>query len=105
MWYNDNMLLCEEQICLKMYVTYVYQFRRALQNLHIVQLMNFRYHINCKDRIIAQCSKEDCPFYGGKQDSRLKKRFCIRNMHFEHSCGPFGESCRVNYKWVVKAYE
>ena len=43
-------------------------------------------------------------FYGSKQDSRWKI-FCIWKKHFEHTCDPLGEGCKVNGKWVAKIFE
>jgi hypothetical protein len=60
-WYDETRMQPEEQLCLKMCILDVYQFRRALQKHHIAQLRNFRYHRNNKDRIIAKCSEEGCP--------------------------------------------
>jgi hypothetical protein len=40
MWYNECRLQSEEQQTLKMCFVDVYQFRRALQQLHISQLRN-----------------------------------------------------------------
>lgn len=61
-WYDESRLQPEEGLCLRMCFLDVYQFRRAVQTLHIAQLRNFRYHRNCKDRVIVKCAQEKCPF-------------------------------------------
>uniref|UniRef100_A0ACD5WCU9 Uncharacterized protein n=1 Tax=Avena sativa TaxID=4498 RepID=A0ACD5WCU9_AVESA len=104
-WYDEGRILDEQQICLKMCFLDVYQFRNALQNMHIAQLRNFRYHRNCKDRIIAMCTKEGCPFYITASQIAGEKTFCIRKMHFDHTCATSGESCKVNCNWVAKTAE
>ena len=52
-WYDENRLQPEDQLCLKMCFTYVSQFRKAVQNLHIAQLRNCYYHRNEPKRIIV----------------------------------------------------
>jgi hypothetical protein len=105
MWYDEHRICAEEQLCLQMCFVDVYQFRRALKNMHIAQLRNFRYHRNCKDRVIAVCTHEKCPFYMIGSQIAGEKTFCMRKLHFEHSCAPSGEHCKVTYKWVAQNAE
>jgi hypothetical protein len=105
MWYYEMRLQPEEQLTLKMCFIDVYQFRRALQQLHIAQLRNYYLHKNCRDRIIAKCTEDGCPFYMTGSQIRNEQTFCLRKMHLEHSCGPVGEACKVSAKWVAKACE
>jgi hypothetical protein len=105
MWYDEMRLQPEEQLTLKMCFVDVYQFRRALQQLHIAQLRNYYLHRNCRDRIIAKCTEDGCPFYMTGSQIRNEQTFCLRKMHLEHSCGPVGEACKVSVKWVAKACE
>ena len=55
LWYDEGRASPEEQICLKLCFTDVYQFRRALKQMHIAQLRNYKLHRNYKDRVIAKC--------------------------------------------------
>jgi hypothetical protein len=104
-WYNESRLHPEQGLCMKMCFQDVYQFRRALQTLHIAQLRNFRYHRNCKDRVMAVCSTEGCPFYMIGSVIKNEKTFCLRKCHLEHTCGTSGEHCKVTGKWVAKVCE
>jgi hypothetical protein len=100
-WYDESRLHPEQGLCMKMCFQDVYQFRRALQTLHIAQLRNFRYHRNCKDRVMAVCSTEGCPFYMIGSVIKNEKTFCLRKCHLEHTCGTSGEHCKVTGKWVA----
>ena len=104
-WYDERRLQPEEQLCLQMCFRDVYQFREALQTLHIAQLRNFEYHRNCKDRVIAKCSEEGCPFYMVGSEIKGEKTFCLRKLNMEHTCPTSGEGCRVSGKWVAKLAE
>jgi hypothetical protein len=105
MWYDESRIYAEEQLCVKMCFINVYQFRQALKNMHIAQLRNFKFHRNCKDRIIAMCTEQGCPFYMTASQIAGEKTFCIRKMHIEHTCATSGEKCRVNCNWVAKSCE
>jgi hypothetical protein len=105
MWYDECRLQSEEQQTLKMCFVDVYQFRRALQQLHIAQLRNYYLQRNCRDRITAKCTEAGCLFYMVGSQIRNEQTFCLRKMHLEHNCGPVGESCKVSAKWVDKACE
>ena len=85
MWYDENRLLAEEQLCMQLCFIDVYQFRNVLHNMHIAQLRNFRFHRNCKDRVIVKCVKEGYPFYIVGSKIAGEKTFCIRKMHNEHT--------------------
>ena len=43
-WYDENRLMAEENISLKMYFIDIYQFRLDLENTHILQIRKFMYH-------------------------------------------------------------
>ena len=102
MWYDENRLLPEQQFCFKLCFLNVYQFRVALQNLHISQLRNFMYHRNTPDSVIAMCPDEECPFYVTATKIAGEKTFCIRKLHLDHTCPTEGESCKVNCQWLAK---
>jgi hypothetical protein len=104
-WYDEQRLQPEEQLCLKLCFVDVYQFRRVVQQLHIAQLRNYYLHRNCKDRVIAKCLEKGCPFFMVGSQVGSEKTFCLRKMHLEHTCGPVGEACKVSAKWVAKACE
>ena len=55
-WYDESRANPQDQLCLKMCFTDVYQFRRALRQLHVSQLRNDAYWRNNKDRVIVVCS-------------------------------------------------
>jgi hypothetical protein len=105
MWYDELRLQPEEQLYLKLCFVDVYQFRRALQQLHIAQLRNYYLHRNCKDKVIAKCLEKGCPFFMVGSQVGSEKTFCLRKMHLEHTCGPVGEACKVSAKWVAKSCE
>ena len=106
-WYDESRLRPEEGLCFQMCFLDVYQFRRAVQTLHIAQLRNFRYHRNCKDRVIVHCAqgKDKCPFYMVGSVIKGEKTFCLRKMQLDHTCATSGESCKVTGKWVAKMCE
>jgi hypothetical protein len=105
MWYDERRFQPDEQLCLKLCFVDVYQFRRAVQQLHIAQLRNYYLHRNCKGRVIAKCLEKGCPFFMVGSQVGSEKTFCLRKMHLEHTCGPVGEACKVTAKWVAKACE
>ena len=79
-WYKVEMQQPEDQICWQMCFEDVYQFRRALVNLHVTQRRNFHYHRNCKDRIIVDCSQEGCNFHMTASQVGKEKTFCIKKL-------------------------
>ncbi|CAM0870512.1 unnamed protein product [Alopecurus aequalis] len=97
-WYDEQRLLPHEGLCLKLCFVDVYQFRRAVHALHIAQLRNFRYHRNCKDRVIVMCTQQDCPFFMVGSDIKGEKTFCLRKMNLNHTCATSGEGCKVTCK-------
>jgi hypothetical protein len=107
-WYDEDRLQPEDQLCLKMCFTDVYQFRRALQNLHIAQLRNFAYHRNGPNRVIAECSERKtvgCKFHMTGSTIGKEKTFCLRKLNLQHTCATSGERCKVTGKWVAKVCE
>ena len=104
-WYDENRQEPHDQLCLKMCFTDVYQFRTAVENLHITQLKNYTKHRNCKDRVIFVCTQADCPFFMVGSEIKGEKTFCLRKMHLQHTCGTSGEGCKVSAKWVAKVCE
>ena len=85
----------------------VYQFREALSRLHIVQVRNFHYHRNCKDRIIVWCKEREvhgCSFYMTASKIKHEQTFCVKKLHLEHTCPTEPSSSRVNSKWLSKTY-
>ena len=104
-WYDESRLQPEQGLCLKMCFLDVYQFRRAVQTLHIAQLRNFRYHRNYKDRVIVKCSEKDCPFFMVGSKIGREKSFCLRKMNLDHTCGTSGEHCKITCEWVAKMCE
>ena len=79
-WYDEQRESADEQLCLKMCFVDVYQFRRALQQFHIAQLRNYYLHRNNKDRVIAKCDREDCPFFMIGYVIAGEQTFCLRKM-------------------------
>ena len=104
-WYDESRANPQDQLCLKMCFTDVYQFRRALRQLHVSQLRNYAYWRNNKDRVIVVCSEEKCPFYMVGSEIKHEKTFCIRKMSLKHHCAVQGESTKVTIDWVAKASE
>jgi hypothetical protein len=88
--------------------TDVYQFRLAVQNLHIAQLRNYHLHRNNPDRVIVECSEREeqgCEFYMVGSVIGHEKTFCLRKMNLKHTCATAGEACKVTGKWVAKQCE
>ena len=104
-WYDENRLMPQEQICWQMCFTDVYQFRRALVNLHVSQRRNFHHHRNNKDRIIVDCLEKDCKFHMVASVIANEKTFVIRKLQIEHTCAPSGENCKVPARFVAQAVE
>ena len=104
-WYEESRLTPQEQICWHLCFLDVYQFRRALVNLHVTQRRNFHYHRNNKDRIIVDCVEQECPFHMVASVIGNEKTFCIRKLQLEHTCAPSGENCKVPTRFVAKAIE
>ena len=93
-----------------------------MQNFHIQQLRNYKFHRNCKDRVIVKCgfkfddgsdsevqnkSKDvqNCPFFMVASEIAGEKTFCLRKMHLKHTCPTSGDNCKVTAKWVAKVSE
>ena len=106
-WYDENRQEPQDQFCLKMCFKDVYQFRAAVENLHVTQLRNYRNHRNCKDRVMVVCSEEEkgCPFFMIGSEIKGEKTFCLRKMSLKHTCGTAGEDCKVTAKWLAKVCE
>lgn len=104
-YYDESRQAAHEQFCLKLCFADVYQFRRGLVNLHIVQSRDFRYHRNCKKRVIVNFKQKNCPFYMVASQIKNEKTFCIKKIFLDHMCGITKESTRINAKWLSKAYE
>nr|XP_040258766.1 nucleoporin GLE1-like [Aegilops tauschii subsp. strangulata] len=83
----------------------VYQFRNALQTMHIAQNKNYEYHRNCSDRVIAQCIDETCPFYVAASQIANEKTFTIRKQYLVHTFPSVSENTKVIAKWVAKFCE
>ncbi|CAM0877022.1 unnamed protein product [Alopecurus aequalis] len=106
-WYDESRENPEQQFKLNLCFKDVYQFRQALCRLHIVQVRNFVYHRNCKDRIIVCCKEKEkysCPFYMMASQVGKEETFCIKKMHLQHICPTEPSSSRVNSKWLSTAY-
>ena len=84
-WYDETRENPEQQFRLKLCFKDVYQFRQALCRLHIVQVRNFHYHINCPDMIIVWCEPEKkerykCQFFISASQIKHEKTYCF-NKH------------------------
>ena len=101
-WYDESRLNPEQQFCLKLCFKDVYQFRSALLNFHIKQLRSFRYHRNCKDRVIAWCDHKDkgCPFYIVASQIKNEQTFCVKKFRAEHTCPTSDKHSKVSSKWL-----
>ena len=91
-----------EQLCSKMRVTNVQQFRYALYGLHIAQSRNHMYHGNSSSRIIDCCIQKHCLFYMVAFEIKYEKTFLIRKMRLDHTCGATKCNPRVGTKWLAK---
>ena len=58
-WYSEERENPEEQFCGKLCFLNVYQFRRAIQTLHITQNRNYEFHRNCNDSMIVVCTNAE----------------------------------------------
>ena len=67
--------------------------------------MNFEYHRNCNDRVIAQCIDEQCPFSIAASQIANEKTFTIRKQYVVHTCPSVSENTKVTGKWVAKFCE
>ena len=101
-WYDENRLLPGEQMCLQLCFIDVYQFRKAVHIMHIDQLRNFRFHRNCKDRVIVKCVNKKCPFFLVGSKIAGEKTFCIRKMENYHTCTHVGEETKVTCNFVAE---
>ncbi|XP_073352516.1 uncharacterized protein [Aegilops tauschii subsp. strangulata] len=105
LWFDEHRAHPEEKFVKHLCFLNVYQFRTALQTLHIAQNRNFVYHRNCSDRVIAQCIDEQCPFYIAASQIANEKSFTIRKVYLVHTCPSMSENTKVTAKWVSKFYE
>ena len=104
-WYDENRADPPDQFVKHLCFIDVYQFRTALQTLHISHNRNFEYHKNCSDRVIAQCIDEQCPFYIAASQIANEKTITIRKVYSVHTCPSVSESTKVTAKWVAKHCE
>ena len=104
-WYSEERENPEEQFCRKLCFLNVYQFRRAIQTLHITQNRNYEFHRNCNDNIIVVCTNAKCPFFIAASVVANETTFCIRKANFVHTCPAVGENTKVTAKWVAHQCE
>ncbi|XP_048547651.1 uncharacterized protein LOC125543142 isoform X1 [Triticum urartu] len=104
-WYSEERENPEEQFCRKICFLNVYQFRRAIQTLHITQNRNYEFHRNCNDSIIVVCTNARCPFFIAASVVANETTFCIRKANFVHTCPAVGENTKVTAKWVAHQCE
>ena len=105
LWYDEKRAHPAEQFVKHLCFIDVYQFRNALQTMHIAQNRNYEYHRNCSDRVIAQCIDETCPFYVAASQIANEKTFTIRKQYVVHTCPSVSENTKVTAKWVAKFCE
>ena len=101
-WYDERRANPDDQLCKKMCFTDVYQYRRALRHLHVSQLRNFTYHRNNKDRVIAVCADDNCPFFMVGSQIKHENTFVLRKMNLQHECLAHGENTKVTIDWLAE---
>ncbi|CAM0873900.1 unnamed protein product [Alopecurus aequalis] len=101
-WYDETRENPDDQLCKKMCFTDVYQYRRALRHLHVSQLRNFTYHRNNKDRVIAVCADDNCPFFMVGSQIKHENTFVLRKMNLQHECLAHGENTKVTIDWLAE---
>ncbi|CAM0944733.1 unnamed protein product [Alopecurus aequalis] len=100
-YYDPTRADAHDQFAIKLCFKDVYEFRVALRNYHIAQLRNFRFHRNNSDRVIVQCTQEDCPFFISASNIAHERTFCIRKFHALHTCIAHGENTKVTIDWLA----